>query len=50
MGSLARRFDGCLTGVRSEPYDHGSPEYLALEIFLKDRAAGMAFEAPAVRP
>lgn len=50
MGSLARRFDNCLFGVRAEPFGHGSDEYLALELYLKTRAAGMAVEAPAIRP
>ena len=49
-GSLQRRFDNCLFGVRSEPFPHGSDDYLALEAWLKTRAAGMAMEAPAVRP
>ncbi len=50
VGSLSRRFDGCFTGVRAEPYAHGSDAYLALELFLKARAAGLPVEAPAVRP
>ena len=49
-GSLQRRFDNCLFGVRSDPFPHGSDAYLALEVWLKARAAGMPMEAPAVRP
>ncbi len=50
MGSLQRRFRNCMSGVHAEPYAYGSDEYTALELFLKQRAAGMAVESPAVRP
>ncbi len=50
VGSLQRRLRGCMTGVRSEPYAYGAPEYIAIEAFLMGRAAGMAVETPAVRP
>ena len=50
MGSLQRRFRNCMSGVRAEPYAYGSDEFTALELFLKQRAAGMAVESPAVRP
>lgn len=50
MGSLHRRFGNCLFGVRAAPFDNGSQDYIALEIFLKARAAGMKVEAPAIRP
>ncbi|WP_043360802.1 sulfur oxidation c-type cytochrome SoxA [Belnapia sp. F-4-1] len=50
MGSLQRRLRNCMTGVRSEPYAYGAPEYVAIELFLMRRAAGMAVETPAVRP
>ena len=50
LGSLQRRLRGCMTGVRSEPYPYGAPEYVEIELFLMGRAAGMAMETPAVRP
>ena len=50
MGSLQRRLRNCMTGVRSEPYAYGAPEYVAIELFLMRRAAGMPVETPAVRP
>jgi sulfur-oxidizing protein SoxA len=50
MGSLQRRFRNCMSGVRAEPYAYGSGEFTALELFLKQRAAGMVVESPAVRP
>jgi L-cysteine S-thiosulfotransferase len=50
LGSLQRRLRNCMTGVRAEPYAAESPEFVALELYLKRRAAGMAVETPAVRP
>jgi sulfur-oxidizing protein SoxA len=50
LGSLERRLTGCLTGVRAEPFAPGAREWVALELALKARAAGMPLDAPAVRP
>lgn len=50
MGSLQRRLRGCLSGVRSEPWPYGSDEYVVLEAYLMERAAGLAMETPGVRP
>jgi sulfur-oxidizing protein SoxA len=50
VGSLARRLRNCMTGVRAEPYAAGAPEYVDLELYLAQRAAPLAVEAPAVRP
>ena len=50
LGSLQRRLRGCIFGVRAQPYDFGAPELVELELYLMTRAAGMAIEAPAVRP
>jgi L-cysteine S-thiosulfotransferase len=50
MGSLERRIRGCMSGVRAEPFAYGSEELTALALYLKQRAAGMAIETPAVRP
>ena len=50
MGSLQRRLRNCISGMRAEPYDFGAPEYVALELFLMQRARGMAIETPGVRP
>ena len=49
-GSLQRRLRSCMAGVRAEPFDYGSDELTALELYLTQRAAGMTMEAPAVRP
>jgi sulfur-oxidizing protein SoxA len=50
LGSLRRRIRGCLTGIRAETWPADAPEFLALELFLMDRARGMNMETPSVRP
>ena len=50
LGSLQRRLRGCVSGVRAEPWPADAPEWLALEAWLAQRAAGMPVETPAVRP
>jgi L-cysteine S-thiosulfotransferase len=49
MGSLHRRLRACYQGVRAEPPISGSPELVALELYLAWRAQGLAIETPAVR-
>lgn len=49
MGSLHRRLRACFQGVRAEPFASGSPEFVALELYLASRASGLAIETPAVR-
>jgi sulfur-oxidizing protein SoxA len=49
VGSLHRRFRGCNKQVRSTPYGYGSPEYLALELYVMARGNGLPVETPAVR-
>jgi sulfur-oxidizing protein SoxA len=50
LGSLARRFRNCLTGMRAELYPPGAPELVELELYLLWRARGMKLETPGVRP
>ncbi|WOH83904.1 sulfur oxidation c-type cytochrome SoxA [Bradyrhizobium sp. BEA-2-5] len=50
LGSLERRLRSCMTGVRAQAYDYGSPELVALELYLMSRARGLPMETPAVRP
>lgn len=47
--SRHRLFAWCNTSVRAEPYELGSPEYLALELYLAWRGRGLPIETPAVR-
>jgi len=50
LGSLHRRLKSCSFGVRAVRFGYGSPEYLALELYLAARAKGVAVETPAIRP
>jgi L-cysteine S-thiosulfotransferase len=50
LGSLQRRLRNCMIGTRAEPYEYGSPEAIALELYLMERARSMTIETPAVRP
>ena len=50
LGSLQRRIRGCLVGVRAEPFAADADESLALEVWMRRRAAGMTIEGVAVRP
>ncbi len=50
VGSLQRRLRNCMSGLRAEAYEFGSPELVGLEYFLMWRARGMQVETPAVRP
>lgn len=49
VGSLHRRLRACSLGVRATQFDYGSPEYLALELFLAARAKDLPIEAPGLR-
>ncbi len=49
VGSLHRRLRACSLGVRATQFDYGSPEYLALELYLAGRAKGLPGETPAMR-
>lgn len=50
LGSLQRRLRGCLVGVRAEPFAPDSADWVALEAYLMQRAAGMASEGAGLRP
>ncbi|MBL8327503.1 MAG: sulfur oxidation c-type cytochrome SoxA [Rubrivivax sp.] len=50
LGTLERRLRGCLSGIRAQPFAPGAPEWVALELFLRHRAAGLSLDAPGVRP
>ena len=49
MGSLHRRFTGCMRNIRAVPYERGSEELTALELYLAWRGEGLEVETPAVR-
>ncbi len=50
LGSLQRRLRNCMNGVRAQAYPFGADEWVALELYLASRAAGMPLESPGVRP
>jgi sulfur-oxidizing protein SoxA len=49
VGSLHRRFVGCMEDVRAEPYAAGSDEFVALELYTAWRGTGLPIETPSVR-
>ncbi|MCR9255732.1 MAG: sulfur oxidation c-type cytochrome SoxA [Alphaproteobacteria bacterium] len=49
MGSIHRRFSGCMKQVRGTPYKRGSDEFTALELYLAWRGNGLGVETPSVR-
>ena len=49
LGSIHRRFKGCMENIRATPYKRGSDEFLALELYLASRGNGLSVETPAVR-
>ncbi|HTS85990.1 MAG TPA: sulfur oxidation c-type cytochrome SoxA [Usitatibacter sp.] len=49
LGSLERRLRACYLGVRAEMPAYGSPDLVALEVYLARRAQGLVSSAPGVR-
>ncbi|HUP29637.1 MAG TPA: sulfur oxidation c-type cytochrome SoxA [Usitatibacter sp.] len=49
LGSLQRRLRACYFGVRAELPNFGAPDLVALELYLADRARGLAISPPGVR-
>ncbi len=49
LGSIHRRFKGCMSNIRAKPYKRGSDEFVALELYVASRGEGLAVETPAVR-
>lgn len=49
LGSIHRRFKGCMDNVRAKPYKRGSDEFVALEAYIATRGSGLSVETPAVR-
>ncbi|WP_235905836.1 sulfur oxidation c-type cytochrome SoxA [Pseudooceanicola pacificus] len=43
------RFKGCVRDTRAETFDPGSPEFVALELYVASRGNGLSVEAPSVR-
>lgn len=49
MGTLHRRFAGCMTNVRAKPYKALGEEYSNLEYFLTYMSNGLEFNGPGAR-
>jgi sulfur-oxidizing protein SoxA len=49
IGSIHRRFKGCMENIRATPYKRGSDEFTALELYVASRGQGLSVETPAVR-
>ncbi len=49
LGSIHRRFKGCMNNIRANPYKVGGDEFVALELYVASRGAGLSVETPAVR-
>lgn len=47
--STHNRFRGCIRDTRGVPFDIGSPEFVALDLYVKSRGNGLSVEGPAVR-
>ncbi|MBK0398335.1 sulfur oxidation c-type cytochrome SoxA [Limibaculum sp. M0105] len=47
--SLHNRFRGCIRDTRAEPFEIGSPEFVALELYVASRGQGLSIEGPSVR-
>lgn len=43
------RFKGCIRDTRAETYAAGSPEFVALELYVASRGNGLSVEGPSVR-
>lgn len=49
LNSVHARFKGCVRDTRAETYSPGSPEFVALELYLASRGNGLSVEGPSVR-
>lgn len=49
LGSIHRRFKGCMKNIRATPYKPGGDEFKALELYVASRGNGLSVETPAVR-
>ncbi len=49
LGSIHRRFKGCMKNIRGVPYEVGGPEFMALELYVASRGNGLSVETPSVR-
>ncbi len=49
LNAVQARFKGCVRDTRAETFDPGSPEFVALELYVGSRGNGLSVEGPSVR-
>ncbi len=49
LNAVQDRFKGCIRDTRAETFSPGSPEFVALELYVASRGNGLSVETPAVR-
>lgn len=49
LNGVQSRFKGCVRDTRAETYAVGSPEFIALELYVASRGNGLSVEGPSVR-
>jgi len=49
LNGVQGRFKGCVRDTRAEPFSAGSPEFIALELYVASRGNGLSVEGPSVR-
>lgn len=49
LNAVHSRFKGCVRDTRAETFKPGSPEFVALELYVASRGNGLDVEGPAVR-
>jgi L-cysteine S-thiosulfotransferase len=49
LSSIHNRFKGCIRDTRAETFKVGSPEFIALELYVASRGNGLSVEGPSIR-
>lgn len=49
LNTVHDRFKGCIRDTRAETFKPGSPEFVALELYVASRGNGLSVEGPSVR-
>ncbi|MFT6677218.1 MAG: sulfur-oxidizing protein SoxA [Sulfitobacter sp.] len=49
LNAVHARFKGCVRDTRAETYKPGSPEFVALELYVASRGNGLSVEGPSIR-
>ncbi len=49
LNAVHSRFKGCVRDTRAETFAPGSPEFIALELYVASRGNGLSVEGPSIR-